>query len=63
MGKITMYEYGYLNGDTVMWPGWGAAFGQVMEYCRNAGLGEFGKPTEKGRAAMRTYESSLETTQ
>jgi len=60
--EITQFEYGFLNGDKVMWPSWGAALGVVMEYCHDAGLGEFGKPTDKGREAMRDFESTLETT-
>lgn len=54
--KINQYEYGYLKGDEVMWPGWGAAFAVTQEFCNGQGLGSFGKPTESGLKAMKDYE-------
>jgi len=53
---FTEFDYGYLKGDTEMWPRWGAAMAVVMEYCNNLGLGEFGKPTEQGLKWMEEYE-------
>ena len=57
-GKLTEFDYGFLKGDKVMWPSWGAALGVVMEFCRRHGLGEFGEPTEYGLVAMKRYEES-----
>jgi hypothetical protein len=54
--SINKFEYGYLKGDKVMWPGWGAAFGVVMEFCESRGYGGFGTPTERGLKAMEEYE-------
>lgn len=58
MPELTEYEYGYLKGDKEMWPGWGAAFGATLEWCRNQGYGSFGEPTERGLEAIRRYEQS-----
>lgn len=53
---FTAYDYGFLKGDTEMWPRWGAAMSVVMEYCKNLGLGNFGEPTELGVKVMREYD-------
>lgn len=54
--RLNEYEYGYLKGDTEMWPGWGAALAVVYEFCNNQNLGQFGKPTERGQKLMEEYE-------
>lgn len=55
-GSLTEYDYRYLLGDAVFWPAWGAALGVVHDWCRNNGYGDFGEPSEKGKAAMEDYE-------
>lgn len=57
-GKLTEYDYEFLKGNEVFWPTWGAALGVTLEFCRNSGYGNFGKPTEKGRKAMEEYEAA-----
>lgn len=57
-GPLTLYDYGYLKGDYVMYPKWGAALATVSEWCNNRGYGEFGKPTKLGRKAMKQYEQA-----
>lgn len=54
-GPINIHEYYYLQGDKEYWPGWGAAFGVVQDWCKGSGYGGFGTPTERGKAAMETY--------
>ena len=56
--SLTEYDYGFLKGDKVMWPSWGAAFGITMEYCKNRGYGNFGEPTELGLKRMKEYEEA-----
>lgn len=53
---LTEYDYKFLKGDKIFWPGWGAAFGVVADYCRNKGYGDFGEPTERGKREMDKYE-------
>lgn len=53
--RINKYEYGYLKGDKVMWPSWGAALGVVANFCKNRGYGGFGDPTDLGREVMEEY--------
>ena len=55
-GLLTKYDYGFLKGDEVMYPRWGAALAVVMEWCKNKGYGKFGEPTEAGLKAMEQYE-------
>lgn len=56
-GPLTEYDYGFLKGDKLMWPQWGAALNVTMEWCYNKGYGDFGQPTEQGLKAMKEYEN------
>lgn len=58
-GGLTEFDFKYLKGDTEFFPGWGAAFAVVGEYCQNMGYGEFGHPTERGRRVMDRYSAKL----
>lgn len=53
---LTIHDYYFLKGDTGYWPGWGAAFGVVADWCKGHGYGDFGKPTERGKKAIEAYE-------
>lgn len=70
-GPLTEHDYEFLKGNETYWPecaakqsalpippgrSWGAALWVVYEWCRNQGLGDFGKPTAKGLKAMKVYE-------
>lgn len=51
--ELTPYDYEYLSGA---WIGpTGAAYNVVMEDCRNAGLGSYGQPTERGKRLMKEF--------
>jgi len=55
MLKLTSYDYDYLKGE---WQGaFGAAFWMVDEFCGENGLGDYGKPTEKGERLIEEYET------
>jgi hypothetical protein len=51
--KFTGFDYQFLTGT------WedpkGAAFNVTGEDCYEAGLGTYGKPTEKGQKAIKQY--------
>ena len=51
---FTEYDYWFLTGN---WPPpFGAAFNVTAEDCYEAGLGTYGKPTEKGQRYIAKYE-------
>lgn len=49
-------DYQFLKGNKEYWRVWGGAYGVVMEFCQENGLGDFGKPTPKGLKLMEDYE-------
>lgn len=53
---LCKYDYEFLAG-TWERPHGGAAWNVVSTFCRNAGFGGYNDPTEKGRAAMKEWES------
>lgn len=57
-GYLTEFDYEFLAGNKVFWPTWGAALASVFEWCRSKGYGNFGAPTERGRAAMSSFEAA-----
>jgi hypothetical protein len=55
-GHLTEYDYEFLAGNVKLWDAISAAYNHVSEWCQNKGYGTFGKPTERGKAAMALYE-------
>ncbi len=58
-GDLTVHDYEFLRGNKVYWPCWGAALAVTMEWCKNRGYGDFGKPTKRGVEAMEVFTSKL----
>lgn len=58
--EVNIFDYEFLTGAWTGPPG--AALWQTAEFCRNAGWGEYGKPTDKGQAAVDYFEKYVKNT-